>query len=180
MTTSAFRLLLTTLALGAAIAGCKPMGASSSMRDKITKDADPAFLKKVKNDPFPSAGQAAKSTETADSGRTSVSVNTTKPDPTKLGTPNANAMNAIIARNSASTANAGRSTTRPNGALNAVPLNASQPGSTKPGAAATAGDTDDETLPDAVVSDTDAPAATTATRTMLPLRRSPSAPIRRN
>lgn len=60
MTTSAFRLSLTLLVFAVAAAGCKPLAMDSSMKNKITKEPDASFLKRVKNDPFPAAGQAPK------------------------------------------------------------------------------------------------------------------------
>jgi hypothetical protein len=60
MNPSALRLASLIGVATALLAGCTQMGRESSMREKVTKDADPAFLKRVKNDPFPAAGQAPK------------------------------------------------------------------------------------------------------------------------
>lgn len=60
MNPSALRLVSLIGVATALLAGCTQMGRESSMREKVTKDADPAFLKRVKNDPFPAAGQAPK------------------------------------------------------------------------------------------------------------------------
>lgn len=60
MTTSVIRLALTTLALAAALAGCQPLEKNSKLRDTVMQEPDAAFMKRVKNDPFPSAGQAPK------------------------------------------------------------------------------------------------------------------------
>ena len=60
MNPSALRLASLIGVATALLAGCTQMGRESSMREKVTKDADPAFLKRVKNDPFPAAGQVPK------------------------------------------------------------------------------------------------------------------------
>ena len=60
MSISALRFVCLIGASALLAAGCTSMDRESSMREKITKDADPAFLKRVKNDPFPAAGQAPK------------------------------------------------------------------------------------------------------------------------
>lgn len=60
MTCSALRIVCLIGASALLAGGCTSMDRESSMREKITKDADPAFLKRVKNDPFPAAGQAPK------------------------------------------------------------------------------------------------------------------------
>lgn len=56
MTNSALRIALTTFAF-TALVGCTPMAKKSAIRDTITKEPDAEFLKRVKNDPFPAAGQ---------------------------------------------------------------------------------------------------------------------------
>lgn len=62
MTTSVIRLALTTLAFTAALVGCTQLDKKSAIRETITKEPDAAFLKRVKNDPFPAAGQMPKTT----------------------------------------------------------------------------------------------------------------------
>lgn len=62
MTTSVIRFALATSAFTAALIGCTPLEKKSAIRDTVTKEPDAAFLKRVKNDPFPAAGQMPKQT----------------------------------------------------------------------------------------------------------------------
>lgn len=62
MTTALVRFALMSLACTVALVGCKPLDKKSSLRDNVMKEPDAAFLKRVKNDPFPAAGQAPKTT----------------------------------------------------------------------------------------------------------------------
>lgn len=83
MTNSVIRFALATSAFTAALIGCTQLDKKSAIRDTVTKEPDAAFLKRVKNDPFPAAGQAPTSTP-ATAAETSEAIASSSSSPAPL------------------------------------------------------------------------------------------------
>jgi hypothetical protein len=102
MTNSVIRLALTSLAFTAGLVGCTQLDKKSTIRETITKEPDAAFLKRVKNDPFPAAGQAPKTTPATATETNAAVASSSSPAPLRnnrrtgvLGQPNVTATTGL-------------------------------------------------------------------------------------